>query len=47
MTDSSSLIVTSLRLPFVTFAQVKHEDIPLHLEILMSGGWQPGEAGVT
>ena len=24
MTDSSSLIVTSLRLPFVTFNQVKH-----------------------
>ena len=24
MTDSSSLIVTSLRLPFVTFTQVNH-----------------------
>ena len=47
MTDSSSLIVTSLRLPFVTFAQVTHKLIPLHLVIQMSGGWQPGEAGVT
>ena len=47
MTDSSSLIVTSLRLPFVTFAQVKQTGWPLHIVILTSGGWQPREAGVT